>query len=170
MAEPTAEEREGYLAGLRAGQPRPVAARSVNKEQTGTAFRRLMARDDDFAQAVAEAEAEGQQELRDLVRAAIQRRGLNVDDRSTKALEMMAATLLPEYSWLKRNGANGHGDDGDPLRAPLVRTELLTSAQLEQLVTLIEYGQGKRPNPELQAEIAERRALPAGDEHPVIDQ
>lgn len=140
----------------------------MNKELTGSVFRALTVRDPAFAALVEAAEAEGQQELADLTRAAIQRRALNVEDRSTRALEMLAATLLPEYAWLRRKGSNGDGPDHDPLTAPLVKTELLTSGQIETLVVLIEMGQGKRPNPELQAELAERRGLAAGP--PVIEQ
>lgn len=138
-----------------------MAARKVNKDLTGSIFRALIARDPEFARQVEEAEVDGLHERQELVRAAIQRRALNVDDRSTRALEIMAATLLPEYGWLRlRGGSNGHGPDDDPLSMPLVKTELLTDGQLEQLVHLIEMGQGKKPNPELQNELAERRGLP----------
>lgn len=162
MHVPTDEEQQRYLAAVRQGQPRPVAARLAHPELTGTAFRGLASRDQAFAAQLQDAEAEGHGALQDLTRAAIQRRALSTEERSTKALEMQAATILPEYAWLKRGGYRG--GDGDDMTVPFIDRTLLTRAQKEQLLLLIEYGQGQRPNPELEAE---RRQIASA--HPVID-
>lgn len=159
---PTEDEQQAYLAAVRAGQPRPVAARMAHPELTGTAFRNLAGRDAGFNVQLQEAEAEGHGALQDLTRAAIQRRALSTDERSTKALEIQAAAILPEYAWLKRGGYRG--GDGDEMTVPFIDRTLLTRAQKEQLLLLIEYGQGQRPNPELEAE---RRHIASA--HPVIE-
>lgn len=154
----TPQERERFLDALRDGKMRPDAAQHAHASLTGTAFRRLISRDQEFAQEVENAEAEGLLERIDLVRSALMRRALDPEEKSLRALEIEAATLLPDHRWLRKNGQNTGGEpDAERLVRQTVKRELLTDGQIEQLVTLLEYGQGLRQNPELEQELAEKR-------------
>ena len=155
----TPAHRRVFLDELRAGRTRGVAARAAHKDLTGTAFRAIMHRDRAFAAKVAEAEAEGVQARVERIDGEFERRAFDETKPSLRALEILAATHHPDYLWLRRRGSTGTDGSQNGLQL-LIDPELLTRAQLEELVHLIEMGQGKLPNPELDAE---RRGLPQGD-------
>lgn len=158
----TPAHRRTFLAALAAGKSRGDAAREAHKDLTGTAFRGIENREPKFAALVAAAEREGRLELGDRISSEFERRAFDTETKSMRALEILAATHHPDYAWLRRRGTTSTDGEQLGLRA-VIDPDLLTAGQLEELVTLIEMGQGKRENPEL---AAESRGLPSGD---VID-
>ncbi len=134
-------------------------------DETATRFRGLCVVDADFRHeyeaactardAVAVAARE---DYRDGLRAVLAQRALNPEERSSRFLLAEAATHLPEYEWMRQRGRRGEPEPGE-FRIPQVEMARFTTAQLEELDRvaarfweLIAIGQGRAPNPELEAE------------------
>jgi hypothetical protein len=156
--------RRRYLAALAEGCTRSEAARKAGKDLTGTMFRNLEHREEGFAIQAATAQREGAAVRADKIHEQFENRAFDADRPSMRALEVLAATHVDEYRWLRR-GAAARGPDGPggSIEAA-IDPELLTREQLLQLIELVKMGQGLIPNPELQHEP---RQLAAGDQ--VID-
>ena len=162
----TQEQKQAFIAALSDGQPRASAARLAHPDHTSSAFRRHANRDPEFAAQVEAAEREGHAARGDRISNEIQARAFNpATAGSARLLELLAATYAPDFSWLRTKGQpDSPGGDEDQL-LPMVNTELLTAPQLERLaelrdemIVLIEMGQGKRPNP-----LLETKTLPPAD-------
>lgn len=165
----TPAHRRDYLAHLAAGATRSEAARKVHKDLTGTAFRGIENREPKFRQQVEAAEREGQISRADRIDEQFDLRAFDPDRPNLRALEILAATHVEKYRWLRR-GAAARGPDGPGGVEAAIDPDLLTREQLLRLIELVKMGQGMIPNPELDRERERKQLNPGVIEAEVIEE
>jgi hypothetical protein len=154
---PTAEQRETYLAALREGHPHQRAATMAG--ETGSAFRAFRRRDGTFRAEVDAALADGAEAFGEAAHGEVVRR---VEERSISDRELVrlatAFEPLPQYARLRPVAWGGNAEASGEFPIPQVEMARFTTAQLEELDRvaarfweLIAIGQGRAPNPELDA-------------------
>jgi len=107
---PTVEQQQQFLELVAGGERRDHAARIVGT--TATRFRRLAKREPEFAARYADAISEYESEFADRLRAELEERAFDRDDKaSDRLLLALSEALLPIFEH-KRSRKIVHGQDG----------------------------------------------------------
>lgn len=142
--QPNTEQRDDYLALLWEGIPHVLAARMVGA--TGTSFRGLRHREDDFREKCEAAEQQGRSEFAESVRAELTRIAMGhvYDDTKSEhpkhyeALVKLAEAVLPEMEHKRRRHVTHDGEVSHRLIPEWIDQAKLDALPQEERQQLIE--------------------------------